>query len=169
MKKTRIRPVSKSPARQAELRCNQMYSDIIHWLFREMCAVCGHKHTDEMPCDPHHLVKRSKDKKVQHTIFCSVLLCRHECHRKAEDSDKWMKAFLEQNLPLHFDWWNEYRWVKGKVDYDRVMTDMNRWKKLISQGRVPPIQPVWQLDEVAAREYIRRASGLIIPDGVTLD
>jgi len=168
MKKTPLKKISNSPARQDELRCNTMFSEIIHWLFRDMCAVCGHRHTDEKQCDPHHLVKQSKDKKVTHTILNAVLLCRHGCHPKAEKSEDWMRGWLDMNLPKHFQWWEEYRWVQGKVDYKKVMGEMRHWQFMISQGRVPPIQPVWQLDEAASREYVRRSCGLIVPEGVKL-
>jgi len=168
MKKSKLNPISKSPARQANLVCNSMYSEIIHWLFRDMCAVCGHVHTDEKPNDPHHLVHRSKDKKVEHEILNGILLCRHGCHPKAEKDADWLKGWLDIQLPLHHQWLIDYRWVQGKIDYDHVKQGLRHWQEAISMGRVPPIQPVWQLDEVASREYMRRSCGLIVPEGVKL-
>lgn len=95
LKRTPISRVSKKPRRKAEIRCDDLWKELIRLLFSGKCALCG-KHG----CDAHHIKKR-RNKQLRHEVYNGVWLCRW-CHTCAEADEKKFMADLKERAPLYY-------------------------------------------------------------------
>ena len=97
--KTRLRPVSKRPARRNEIEMDAEWSAAVCAAGR--CAVCGAtKRSGEL--DPHHLVPRTF-KKYRHVLANGYCVCRI-CHTKAHDDPVWFMEWLRVHDEERWKW-----------------------------------------------------------------